>query len=317
MSTIDYKAHVTFRILLDVAHFALPRRSWADRFYLRLKFFVEHGRWPSDAMRFNDYLFAYTQSDSFQDPLIALTTCKLQAKEFLQAHFPSEHIIPTLGVLRSPEEIDAYEFPDQCVLKGTAASGQCIYKGPEDAVDRATLKRWIRKTHFHRSREVNYKPLKNMVIVEPPVTGAGLKDDLKINVWRGKLSFMFLACEEHGERRCQLYDPNWTMLPFACFFPKLATPTPRPDCLDAMQGAAMKVGSFFDLVRVDFFYEGSRWWFGEITHFNGGAISSFDPLDGEAIANKLTFGEAAYDGPIEKHGALGSKGPPAAGALSV
>lgn len=310
MATADHPPRAIYRAALDRLNWLLPRRRWADDLYAKLSFFIEQGRWMSEDMRFCDYMLRYYLSDAFDDPLIARTTCKVEAKAWLAETFGEKHVVPTLAVLESSADIDAFDFPDHCVLKGTAASGQYMCKMPGEPVDRAMLKRWIRTNHYDIRRERHYKGLRNRIIVEPVVGGEGLKDDLKFNVWNGKTRWAWRACvDPEGERRCQVYDLAWNKLAHGVYLRSLPGVVPRPDCFDEMVEAAAKVGSYFDLVRVDLFYEGRDWWFGEITHFNGAAGFSTDPLEAEGIMNTMTFGDAAFTGPFETRAALGAKGP--------
>lgn len=308
MSTSEHPPAVYWRLLTDIANVVLPRRRWADRLWHRLRFRVHHGRALTDAMRFNDYLVNLAMSPVFRDPLVVLTTCKAGSKTFLRLLDGTEHVVPTLGLLRSRLEIDAFEFPETCVIKGTATSGQVLLKRAGEAVDRRILRRWLGYNRYRVMREANYGPLDNAVIVEPVIGGTELADDIKMVCRGGRVRWVY--CNIHGSEgtRRRVFNREWQVLPVSKKLPVAERIPPRPRRFDEMVAAAEKVAGHFDLVRVDFFLDGEDWWYGEITHFEAAGLTSFIPLEGEQLINELTFGEAAYQGPLEKHGAMGASG---------
>ena len=308
MSTIEDPPALVYRAVLDAVHHLLPRRPWADRLWLGMRFRVHHGRAPTRAMRYNDYLFRHLVSDAMQGDLVVRTTCKSAVKDYLAGHIAPEHIVPTIAVLRSAAEVDGFDFPDDCVIKGTAGSGQVILRRGGAPVNRRILKRWLRRSHYYYVREPNYAPLKNAVIVEPILGGAGLMDDLKCICWQGRARWLYYnALEKSGKTR-RLFDTDWNVLPVGKKFPLSDFVVDRPPRLAEMVAAAERVAAAFDYVRVDFYFSGDDWWIGELTHCDSAAASGFIPLEGEALINQMTFGEAAYDGPLEAHGAMGARG---------
>lgn len=311
MATVDNPPGIFFRKLLWAADLVLPRNRWGDRLWLRLRFWVAHGRMPSDQMRYNDRVLAYITSDDAYAPLVAETTCKHTAKEYLRQHIDAAHIIPTLGHLRTAEDIDAYAFPDNCVIKGTAASGQVILRRDGAPVDRATLKSWLRVTHYDYTREACYLPLRNAIIVEPIIGGTRLMDDLKFITFGGTVRWIYHNTFEGGVKTRRIYDRNWNTFSVSKKYPLSQIITPKPATLDQMIAAAEKVAAAFAVLRVDFYFMGADWWIGELTHCDSAAESGFIPLEGEALINRLSFGDAGFAGPIERHGAMGSKGQPA------
>lgn len=307
MSTKDHPANIAYLALLDVARFVLPKRKWADNLYIWLRFLVEHGRAPTQAMRYNDALYRHAISGALEHPLVIRTTCKYKAKSFLVEHFDEGHVIPSLAVLTNGSDIDQYDFPEVCVIKGTSASGQFVLKSKGQGVDRRQLKKWLRINHYDLSREANYAPNKNAIIVEPAVFGTELRDDLKFICWKGKARWIFHSGQVEGTKKSRLLTTDWKVLPVGSHFPHNPDPLDRPACLNEMLAAAEKIAAHFNFVRVDFFYDGPDWVFGEITHLDGGGYAGFIPLSGEALMNWLTFGDDAYTGPIERHGALGAR----------
>lgn len=103
-----------------------------------------------------------------ENDLVRFTTDKELAKFFTAAVLGPDKCVPTIAVLRTEKAIDAFRFADDCYVKGTASSGDCILV-KDGKIGTTTLKTWRKRTHYHSTREANYKPLTQKIIVEPNV----------------------------------------------------------------------------------------------------------------------------------------------------
>lgn len=310
MSTKKHPPGFLARALVDLAMLILPRSTRGDATYAKLRFFVHHGRWPTDAKRFNDMLLRRRISPEFRSQLVALTTDKAAAKAFTRLVVGEEHVIPTYAVLRSKEEIWSYGFPDRCVIKGTAASGQVIFKESDNEVNRNTLVSWLKRTQYSYTREPNYKPFPNAVIVEPFVDGIGPVHEFKMQCYQGRVRFIYQNISETSGQTRILWDTNWQPLDLSFNYEAPDEIPETPSHAVEMMTAAEKVAAYFDLVRVDIYSVGDQFFLGEITHSTECADGSFVPLvEGELTINRLMFGTEAHEGPYEEHGAIGAKGP--------
>jgi hypothetical protein len=74
-----------------------------------------------------------------------------------------------------------------------------------------------------------------------------------------------------------IFDLDWTLLPFSLEFPSSGRAIPRPMNLETMISAARAFSQGFPFVRVDFYSMGVRVIFGEMTWYPAGGLGRFTP----------------------------------------
>lgn len=111
-----------FTILRNLGHWLIPYNRAGDRLITLWQFVYAHKRFPNSSNGFNDVLYRIKTTDEILEPLRVFVTDKELAKLFIAATIGPEYPVPTLAVLKSPEEIDAYDFPDNCCIKPTHSS---------------------------------------------------------------------------------------------------------------------------------------------------------------------------------------------------
>ena len=114
-------------------------------------------------------MFNLKTSSQIINPLRVFITDKEFGKFYIKSVVGDDYNVPTYKVLKSPNEVDNYIFPDECVIKPTHMSGYVILKKKNDAVDTNRVKKWFSMNFYNRSRERNYKDLIPKVIVEEMV----------------------------------------------------------------------------------------------------------------------------------------------------
>ena len=273
----------------------LPSSVQTDRLYALSRFVSYHGRFPRRGGLYNDRLFFMKWDGYLDDDFIRMTTDKELVKGFIASVVGERHVVPTLAVLHSAEEIDAYEFPQACYAKGTAHSG-AVLSTEDGGIDRKRLKRWLRSTHYKVTRERNYRGLTPKVIVEPFVFGVRHAEDLKFFVHRGRVGLVQVDCNRHADHARMVFSPGWQQLPISIGSALATAPYPRPDCLGQMIAAAEKLGAHFDFVRVDMYASGSEFRIGELTHCAGSADRVIRPEGAEAVLSQMIFGTVGASG---------------------
>jgi len=155
----------------------LPRNRCGDLIYSYVRFLTRHKRIPTNRLLFNDVLFNLKVSDEIIDPLRVFVSDKEFLKIYVRAMTDEKYNVPTIRVLASDEEIDDYDFPSNCCIKPTHLSGAVILRNDNEQLDKQKIKRWLRKNHYRRDREANYKTLKPKIIVEPIIFGNSNLED--------------------------------------------------------------------------------------------------------------------------------------------
>jgi hypothetical protein len=230
--------------------------------------------------KLNSYLFKRKVDGTLLDPLIQFTTDKYHVKTYISQVVGRKYAVETIAILGA-DEIDDYQFPDDCVLKPTHSSGQYQIKRKGDCVDTSRLKAWLHVDHYANTREDNYRYLVPKLIVEPIVFGDSDILDFKIFCYHGCFKFVQIDVDRNGRHSRLYYDLGWNPLDFSILYPKAAYPIEKPTNWDEMVNVAEKIAANFEFVRVDFYTNGSQCFIGELTHCPEGGGCIFIPREKE------------------------------------
>ena len=264
----------------------VPLDRLGDRLCAYMLFVLDHRRTPGDRPLLNDVLYRIKTTDEILDPLRVLVSDKELVKLYVTGTVGDRHNVPTLAVLRSPEEAAHYVFPQDCCIKATHASGTTIFRRGRSTVDLHVLRQWFALNYYLASREANYRDLRPKVIVEPIL--ADRPDDLnyKIFCWRGepKVVQVGLIQKSHDPRR--YFDAQWNEIA-----PEgvVAAAKQKPERLDEMLWLARELSSRFDLVRVDLYVLPDAVLVGEITNCHWAARDRFRNFAFEEKLSEAVF----------------------------
>ncbi|WP_177169843.1 ATP-grasp fold amidoligase family protein [Ectothiorhodospira marina] len=223
-----------------------------------------------------------------KDILVAFTSDKEYARQYVKAVVGEQYLIPCHGIFRSAEEIPFDRFPDAFALKGTHGSGYNVivrdkHGLPENLVQ--TLAAWGQANYYWVSRDWGYKYLTPKFIVEELLVHDGaLAVDYKIFVFSGKARLIQLDFDRYTKHSQAFFNENWKRLNIS-FGAGLQYPqqVPRPDRLEDAITVAEALGAAFDLVRIDLYLHQGNIYFGEFTHYHlsGFWSKEFDEVDRE------------------------------------
>jgi hypothetical protein len=270
----------------------LPDTLAGDRLYHRLLFLRKHGRLPRRAPLWNDMWFHVKATDEILDPLRVFVSDKEHVKHFVTAVVGDRYNVPTLAVLRSPEEVDDYDFPSDCCMKPTQASSHVILRRGGEPVDRERIKRWFELNYYRVGRERNYRRLRPKVIVEPLIFGDTNVEDYKIFCFNGEPRMIQVDIDRYIDHTRKYFDTQWNELDFSIIYPRASAPVPRPANLPEMLEVARRLSAQFSFVRVDLYSDGRETLVGEITNCSENAGGYFVPPAAERRASELMFGGA-------------------------
>lgn len=273
----------------------LPRTRWADRFIARLEFLLCHGRLPErNAKRWSDRLFALRASGVLYDPLRQFVTDKEYAKLYIAATVGSRYNLRTFGILRTKEEVDALEwdrFP--CVFKPTSGSEMVrICTGPADLPSRDTLREWLDVDFYAKSREQNYRYLRQKIIVEEFFSEDGRTPatEYKVHCFHGRPGVVQVESGRFADYARSFHDLGWKELPVSIRYPRGARSHPRPPMLDEMLDLAARLSAPFDYVRVDLYATKTDLRVGELTNCPNRANSVVSPPEGQYLLGRFFEG---------------------------
>jgi hypothetical protein len=269
---------------------ALPANRFGDRVFAWINFVRFHRRLPSDAKLYNHVLHRIKTTNDILDPLRVFVSDKEFLKLYVKAVAGDSYNVPTLAVLRSPEEVDAYEFPAQCCIKPTHASGRVILRKHGEPVDKERIKGWFGINYYRVGREANYRLLRPKVIVEPLIFGSSNVEDYKIFCVGGEPRIIQVDVDRYIGHQRKYFDAQWTEQEFSIKYPRTDRTLPRPGNLTQMLAVAAELSRNFWFVRVDLYSDGEQIYVGELTHCADNADGRFVPPSGEKIMSAALFG---------------------------
>lgn len=273
----------------------MPGSHFWDRLYHETLFFRCHGRYPRKPWLFNDYLHKMKVDGTLADPLRVRVTDKELSKCFVTETIGEKYAVPTIAVLRNPDEIDRFDFPETCFIKATHGCGYNIFKKPGGKVDRDKLKSWLLRDYYREQREPNYKGLEPKVIVEPVIFSGQPFSEYRVFCWHGEPRIMVINVMDHSAVKSITYrvllNNKRERLPFSLGYPP---PPPEvniepPKNFDEILAVSAELSKPFSLLRVDVYSDGSDLYVGELTNCHAGATQSFLPRESEEMASKLFF----------------------------
>ncbi|WP_160299882.1 ATP-grasp fold amidoligase family protein [Belnapia sp. F-4-1] len=217
-----------------------------------------------------------------RNPLLALTTDKINARRYVVDRVGNDVLVPLLGIWSRAEDIEWEKLPSRFVLKGSHGWNMNLLVHDRTALDIPTAvsqaNGWLRRNHYETAGEWAYRDLTPRLLAEEMLLDAdgGIPADLKFYVFHGRVRLLRVHIGRHGHHRANSYNERlepWSVR--QAHEPDLGYVLP-PETQDALR-LAEQIGGEFDFARVDLYCVGGRVFFGEITHYDGNACSPFSP----------------------------------------
>lgn len=272
-----------------VLNLVAPCSRLAFRLYWLGLFISVHRRFPRRQRLYTDMLYFQAIGSELLKPLRVETTDKFTAKNYIARKLGAEFAVPTLAILNSPQEVDAYQFPDNCVIKPTHGCGFVIRRRDGNGFNKSKVKAWFDMSYFTPSKELNYRDLVPRVIVEPYALGQFRPMECKLFFCDGHPLFvqMFDYAQQVSRRHVREYTMDWQPIDMKFEDRIVLLPCPQPECFDAMKDIGCKIAEDFEgIVRVDFYYHGARFRIGEITNLPSGVRTRVPNLSVEREFSK-------------------------------
>ena len=220
---------------------------------------------------------------------------KYAAKQYVADIIGEEHIIPTLGLYDSPDEIDFDKLPDQFVLKCTHSSGigscVCTDKSTLDIEKvKSELQRGLDNDYFLDEREWPYKNVPRKIICEKYMEDTTTKElsDYKFFCFDGVPKIMFIASRRFAdeETKFDFFDH----LDIINGHPNAEVCPKKPKSFEKMKKIASKLSAGVPHLRVDLYEVDGQIYFGELTFSHWGGFTKFEPEEWDyTIGSWLTL----------------------------
>lgn len=257
---------------------------FGDELYLRTNFRLRMGKKLNleNPQTFNEklqWLKLY-----YRKPVLTIMVDKYKCKKYVANLIGEEHIIPTLGVWDSFDEIDFDLLPNQFVLKTTHDQGGIIICKNKNYFNfefaRKKINKHLKFNHFYLSREWPYKNVKPRIIAEKFMIDENGEEliDYKFFCFHGKPKALFVATErQSGKVKFDYYDMDFNHLNLAQVYETSKRVILKPKEFGQMTKFAEILSSDHPHVRVDFYNINGNIYFGELTFFHHGGHTPFHP----------------------------------------
>ena len=265
---------------VPIPKWLVPRHWLVDYLVSQYFFFRVHGRFArlDPPATFSDHYFRIKLRE-LHDPLRVFVSDKELVKWYVKMKIGDAYNIPTIAILKTPEEVEAMAWPDRCVIKSTHGSGDVILKqSADDKVDTALIKSWLKKNFYDSSREVNYRHLQPKIIVEAFADfGTGeVPEDYKIFCFFGRPKIVQINIGRFADLTCAWYTTDWQKLPFTTCLP-IGEDRPEPENLGELLRIAEVLSAPFRSIRVDLYTDGKSILVGELTNVHLSSYFFFLP----------------------------------------
>ena len=265
----------------------LPDTNFVNLIFSQIGYVRRFGRFANirHPRCFNEYLMRLKCSDEIRRPHRVFVSDKELVKLFVRARLGEGYTPRTLAVLRTPDEIDRYDFPAWFAAKPAHGFNDVVIKRGEavTAADRAAMKRWIGENYFYRGREPQYHFIEPKVIVEEFIgggSGSEVPIDLKIYCFHGVARFIEVDFNRFTDLKRDLYDAEGNPLDIEFIFARSSWTMPHRELLPELRRVAETLAAGFSFVGVDLYIVGKHILVGEMTNTPENCNAAFRPPEG-------------------------------------
>lgn len=281
-------------------------RAVPDELYLRLLYHARIGKrlHLESPSTFNEKLQWLKLHD--RNPLYTKLVDKAEVKPWVAERIGWEHIVPTLGVWDSFDEIDFDALPDRFVLKCTHDSGGLAICRDKASFDieaaRNKIEKSLAKNYYWRTREWPYKDVRPRILAEeyldPSEPGGDLYDYKLFRFTDGRLVTLLMTDRYTDEAISKtFFDDEWHALPMSEGGHPTREALAKPAAFEQMKELASKLGEGMPFVRVDFYESNGGLYFGEMTFYPNSGFEQFDPNEWDvAFGSWIDLTEVARGG---------------------
>ena len=280
------------RLAFKLYHMRAPSLPFETVLYVGhlLKFLANHKRLPMRPNTlFNDFLFKLSSSPEFGSPLRTFITDKEFGKLYIEKKLGAGTTPATLCILRTPEQVDTYLPPTYpIVIKPTHSFGRIalVFAESDSHKAKTQIKDWLIHDYFLESLERNYAKLEKKIIVEQYIDDTFAIEG-SVHCLRGEPRIISLIDRKTKER--QSFDANKSPLGVSLQYPLKEFEPKDWGFLNSLLKSSRILSGEFSYIRIDFYTDGERVLFGELTNLPAGGMGKFFPAGGEKKFSKVFF----------------------------
>ncbi|NLH44890.1 MAG: glycosyl transferase [Acholeplasmataceae bacterium] len=217
---------------------------------------------------------------NYRDTMMPFCADKVAVRDYISEKIGENYLVSLHGIYKNIDEIDFDNLPNAFVLKSNHASEQIIICKNKKDLDCnntiAEMKNWLDTNYYYSGGEWVYKNISPLIICEELLVGEII--DYKFMCFNGKPKLMFTCSERNKSLKVTFFDMEFNKMPFIRKYP-CADNIKKPENFNKMKELSEILSKRFPFVRVDFYENNGKIYFGELTFFPGNGMEWFEPVE--------------------------------------
>lgn len=275
-------------------------RLLSDKTYIKIKWWVRFGNSEkldlSNPQGFNQKIQWLKLND--RKDIYTTMVDKYEAKKYVADRIGQEHIVPTLGIYNTFDEINFNSLPDQFVIKCTHDSGGLVICRDKNKLNLENAKKKINRSlkceYYYHGREWPYKNVKPRIIIEKYMEDKNSKNDglrdYKFYCFDGEPKFLYISegLEDHSTASISFVNLDWSFSSFKrSDYKGFSELPPRPAGFEKMLTISRKLSSGIPFLRCDLYEVNGQIYFSELTFSPCGGMMPFEPKESNIEVGKM------------------------------
>lgn len=219
---------------------------------------------------------------------------KYQVKKIVADSIGEEYVVPVVaGPWKSVDEIEIDKLPKKFVLKANHDCGSTIICENKEIFNwkqaKKKLKKALKDNYYYMGREWPYKNVAPCIFAEEYLEhkDEGSLTDYKFLCFNGVPQAMFIVTERDRGLKVDFYDMNFNHLPIVRHYPNSQKKIDKPERFELMIELAQTLAQDFPHVRIDFYENEGKVYFGEYTFYPGGGLEEFASYEDDLYLGEM------------------------------
>ena len=242
----------------------------------------------------------------YRKPEFVTMADKVLVKKYISDKIGPDYVIPLLGQWKHFDDIDFAKLPEKFVLKCNHDSGSVVLVRDKSKFDKAAAKEKLEKAlaynAFWYAREWPYKHIMPCIIAEPFIEYLGKWDSVeyKVSCMDGEVKFVTvcqgIAHAGFDDRTNDHFDKQWNRLNWYVRYKPSGKFNEKPAYMDKIIELSETLAKGMPHIRVDWYVDGDKIYFGELTFYTWSGFCPFEPEDwNEKLGSWITLPEKIFN----------------------
>lgn len=219
---------------------------------------------------------------------------KYQVKQIVADMIGEEYVVPVIaGPWKSVDDIEIDKLPKKFVLKASHDCGSTFICEDKETFDwkqaKKKLKKALEVNYYYRGREWPYKNVVPCIFVEEYLEHQNRSSltDYKFLCFNGVPRVMFIATERDKGLKVDFYDMDFKHLPIVRHYPNSRKKIDKPEHFELMKELAQTLAQDIPHVRIDFYENEGKVYFGEYTFYPGSGMEEFASYEDDLYLGEM------------------------------